>query len=93
MTEICYELNSRYTWTLCSLQEQTHTFESILSRSDGDNRDNQTQAKGETFLRSYLNWGGGYITPCSPLSVCCTICSCCQDVHYRNIPTQVNTII
>jgi hypothetical protein len=66
MTEISYELNTHYTWTLCSLQEQTHTFESILSRSDGDNRDNQAQGKGETFLQSYLNSGGFYIIPCSP---------------------------
>ena len=59
-------VNTRYTWTLCSLEEQTHTFESILSRSDGDNRDNQTQAKGETFLRSYLNSGGGLYKPLQP---------------------------
>jgi hypothetical protein len=93
LTEICYELNMRYTWTLCSLQEQTHTFESILSRSDGDNRDNQAQATGDNFLQSYLNSGVFYITPCSPLSACCTICSCCLDVRYRNIPTQVNITI
>lgn len=64
MTKICYELSTRYTWTLFSSQEQKHKFENILSRSGGDNRDNQAQAKGESSLRNYLNAEGFYITLC-----------------------------
>jgi hypothetical protein len=93
MTKVCYEISSGYTWTLCSSQEQTHTFEIILSRSGEDNRGKQARDKGESSLRNYLNAGCFYITPCGPLSVCCTICFCCLDLRYGNIPKKLKTII
>jgi hypothetical protein len=47
----------------------------------------------KVLLESIWIRGGGYINPCGPLSVCCTICFCCLDVRYGNTPKKVNTII
>jgi hypothetical protein len=47
----------------------------------------------EKILFETLNAGGVLYNSCGCLSVCCTLCFCCLDVRYGNIPTKLNTII